>query len=75
MITSTLATPENPQGLIDETRTDLYDKTITTLDNKQEYTVATEYRLFDDFVIIHRSVHVALKKPATFADPALGEFC
>lgn len=68
MITSTL-------GLIDETRTDLYDKTVTTLDSKQEYTTAIEYRLLDDPVIIHRSVHVTVKKPAEFVASAIGEFC
>lgn len=68
MITSLL-------GLIDETRTDLYDKTVTTLDNKAEFTVATEYRKFDDPVVIHRSVHVTLKKPAAFAESVAGSFC
>ena len=74
MITSTLTSPENPEGLIDETREDLYDKTILTIDNKAEFTVATEYRLFDDATIIHRSVHVTLKKPAVFAEGAAASF-
>lgn len=62
MITSTLVTPENPQGLIDETDESLYDKTVITWDNKNELTVATEYRLLDDPVIIHRSVNMTLKR-------------
>ena len=48
----------------------LLQKREGELDNDNEYTTWVEYWL--DGELVHRSVHVRLKKPATFADGAVG---
>ena len=47
-------------------------KTEGAIDNEDEHTAWVEYRLGDE--LVHRSVHVTLKKPAVFADSAVANF-
>ena len=63
MITTTL-------GMRDEAT---LHKTDGVVDNDIEYTTWVEYRLHEGGEIIHRSVHVRLKKPAE-AFPAVASF-
>lgn len=64
MITTTLG---------DRDETTLH-KTTGVVDNDIEHTEWVEYREREGSEIIHRSVHVRLKKPAVFADGAIGVF-
>lgn len=57
MITTTL-------GDMDETT---LRKRVIIDDDSNEHTTATEYRTYDSDEIIHRSVHIHLKKPMVFA--------
>jgi hypothetical protein len=44
----------------------LLDRKDGEVNNDNEYTTWTEYRLKGQDEIVHRSVHVRLKKPVTF---------
>lgn len=57
------------KGDIDES---LLEKTSGSVDNENEHTTWTEYRL--DGEIVRRDVHVTLKKQATFADAQAANF-
>jgi hypothetical protein len=63
--------PEGPIILMDE---DALVKTEGQVDDDVEFTTWVEYRLRSDPTgrAVHRSVHVTLKKPAVFADGAVG---
>jgi len=49
-------------------------KTTGVVDNENEYTEWVEYREYEGGEIIHRSVHVRLKKPAVFAEGVASSF-
>ena len=57
IVTTTQRTEDNPTGLMD---TDLLEKKTGEVDNDNELTKWIEYWL--DGEIVHRSVHVHLKK-------------
>lgn len=57
MITTTKRTIDNPKGLMDESK---LDKKIIVFEDDNELTHAIEYRL--DGELVHRSVHVQLKR-------------
>lgn len=70
MITSTLTTVDNPQGLIDEST---LHKTVGSNETAEESTTWVEYRQTDDGPVIHRSVHMTLK-PSIITDALAGSF-
>lgn len=47
-------------------------KRVIVDEDDNELTTATEYRAYGSDQIIHRSVHVHLKKPMVFAEAAVG---
>ena len=63
-------------GLITTTKGDmdesLLEKRVGNVDNDHEYTTWVEYWL--DGELVHRSAHVQLKKPATFAGAEAASF-
>lgn len=64
-------------GEIEEVDESLLRKRTITIDDEDEHTMVTEYRLVSDpraERAVHRSVHVHLKKPAVFVDTAVGGF-
>ena len=58
-------------GELDET---LLEKLEGFVDNADEYTTWVEYRLIGSDEIVHRSVHVSLKKAAVFLDSEVSGF-
>ena len=57
MITTTKVTEDNPEGLMDEA---LLEREVKVFEDDNELTQAIEYRL--DGELVHRSVHVQLKR-------------
>lgn len=57
------------QTLVDADEATLRKRTIID-DTDDEITTATEYRVYGNDQVIHRSVHVQLKKMPVFADAA-----
>jgi hypothetical protein len=56
-------------GMMDDS---LLVKAEGAIDNEDEYTTWVEYRLHNE--LVHRSVHVTLKKMPVFADGAINPF-
>ena len=63
-----------PDGEITQADEAALVKNIITIDDENEYTVVTEYRLPGGERPVHRSVAIILKKPAVFADGDVGKF-
>lgn len=57
LVTTTKKTPENPEGLMN---TDDLVKKEQIIDNEVERTLVIEYWLEEE--LVHRSVHIQLKK-------------
>jgi hypothetical protein len=57
------------KGLMDES---LLEKREGGLENDNESTTWVEYWIGDE--LVHRSAHITLKKPAVWADSAVGGF-
>lgn len=68
MITTTKVTDDNPNGLMDEA---LLEREVKVFEDENELTHAIEYRLAGE--LVHRSVHVQLKK-TVLCEPVAAEF-
>jgi len=62
-------------GPITEMDEALLQKREGYLDNENEYTTWVEYRLPLQERVIHRSVHVTLKRPMVISEGLVGGFC
>jgi len=59
MITTTKTTPDNPTGLMDVDTPGLV-KNVQVIEDDEKKQIATEYHLHGE--LVHRSVHIDLKK-------------